>query len=245
MLPTALNRTTQYRLLVCILLLAGLLVAGTGVVPASAQPSASPGDTVHSTQSPLPLDLVENRSSDVRSGRTDPLARNRKDRQTARRWAGFATAVPLALGYIGQRWAERSRNSSETAYRRARRIEDVAFGVAAGGLLLGPSAGSFYAHDVKRGLRGILIRGGIAGATVHLYGRVSNLGGPNDLRPVLVLLVGTLLVGGSAAYDIVYSSAHSVEEYNEEIQARSGSVAVEPWYASTVQKPGLRIRVSF
>lgn len=39
MLSAPLSRSTQYRLLVCLLLLTGLLLAGAGVFPASAQPS--------------------------------------------------------------------------------------------------------------------------------------------------------------------------------------------------------------
>ncbi len=64
MFALPLSRTTRYRLFICLLLLAGLLVAGSGVLPAAAQqPDSSEADSMNRMDPPVRDISVDRKSS--------------------------------------------------------------------------------------------------------------------------------------------------------------------------------------
>lgn len=112
-----------------------------------------------------------------------------------------------------------------------------AFGV---GLLVGPSLGHFYAGDSQQAWIGIGLR--TVGGGVFLEGVASEIAAAEKSSgPNAATVVGALIVGGSAIYDIVTASG-SAREYNE---AHGLNAQVTPTVGPRGEQVGLALRVSF
>lgn len=90
------------------------------------------------------------------------------------------------------------------------------------GMIMGPSTGNFYANDYSRGLLGLVTRAAgvylLADASSEIFGRnFADALNVDDKKVSLTdtkMVVGQLLILGSAAYNII-SAGKSVKEYNE------------------------------
>ncbi len=97
------------------------------------------------------------------------------------------------------------------------------------GVVIGPGAGNLYAEDTRRAYRGILIRtGGIILATTAA---ASGLGGGSSeflgTNVQTMFFIGALTTVGSMVHSI-FSSRHSVEEYNERLMEPGWQFGIVP-----------------
>ncbi len=128
----------------------------------------------------------------------------------ARRKAVTGTLFPLAIG-IGATYIFDNNI-----------VETTGSWLAVYGLIMGPSAGNFYAKDYWRGFLGVAARLGggflIHNATRELVGRdMADVLGWDDKKVSLTgtrILIGGALILGSTLYNIISTKA-SVEQYNE------------------------------
>ncbi|MBN2731395.1 MAG: hypothetical protein JXR26_03090 [Balneolaceae bacterium] len=133
-----------------------------------------------------------------------------KNVDDARRKAVAGTLLPVAVG-IGA-----------ATFIESKTVETTGSMLAIYGLMMGPSAGNFYAKDYLRGMLGVAARVGggflILDATRELAGDdVADAVGWDDESVSLTdtkILIGSGLILGSAVYNIISAKA-SVNRYNE------------------------------
>jgi hypothetical protein len=136
-----------------------------------------------------------------------PPAADLPSPETAAAISAVSTLAPIAV------WAIHPSPETATA--------------VSGGVLLGPALGYFYGKVAVRGVQGILLRAGAA--TLGVAIAASDLGHPQTsdfaLTPLGVgaLLVGAIVVAGSAFYDVGVVGNH-VERRNGIRSPRIGMV---------------------
>lgn len=123
--------------------------------------------------------------------------------------------------------------------------------IALGGFIVGPSAGSIYADDWSRTIRGIIIRSGAfvtaaVGAVFVLDVAFGGNGSSGELGMIMVI-GGTITGVGSMLYDTFFSSRNSVEEYNQRAKLRHGKTTVQlyPWMRGNFEGAGLSAKINF
>ena len=118
--------------------------------------------------------------------------------------------------------------------------------LVAGGILLGPSAGLFYAGDSGRALRGIGLRAAGAGgmAVGGLMGIGAAVSGGSTAFPVALWIGGGLLVIGSMIYDTFFAAPAAVQEHNERVQHQQ-RVSVTPYVSPDGRERGLTVQIRF
>ncbi len=150
-----------------------------------------------------------------------------------------STLIPTGLGsYL----AYKGDNNGTAS------VQGIGIGMAVAGVLVGPSVGNFYAGDSRRGVNGILLRGG--GALLSLIGATmvmesidwnceedcsdNNTGGAD----VLFLYSGLVLISGSAIWNIV-TAPTSAKEFNRR------SVTFSPFINPRSRTAGINVGYQF
>jgi hypothetical protein len=112
------------------------------------------------------------------------------------------------------------------------------------GLIIGPSAGYFYAGQTHRAMKGFAIRTGVA-LTGCLVGSVAVSGGGLEAIPrgitVAAITSGVILIYG--IYDIA-AVAQSVERRNQIIRDRA-NIRLSPTYFADSGAAGMQLQVTF
>lgn len=141
-----------------------------------------------------------------------------------------ATVLPIGAGTL---LANAGNGSNDLA----------AFTLIMGGIIVGPSAGHFYADNRRRAWMGVGLRA--AGSAVMISGAVlveDELSGRGDLGNAgsLLALGGMLLTSGSAAYDL-FTAPRSAHAYN----VRNVRLSVQPTVNPSQKAAGLALSMRF
>jgi hypothetical protein len=153
-----------------------------------------------------------------------------KSETTALYWSLGATLIPIALGF-----------------KLEENVGDKAFIVVTLGLIVGPSAGHFYAEQMKRGLKSTGLRLGLSVITLIALGQASGSGGgiygyPSSGMGIIALGAGIVAVG-SAVYDI-FTAPRSARKHNELIK-KTGNVYFIPKIDIKEESCGLSVVYCF
>ena len=222
------------------ILLATLLTAALGLgsaSPADAQMSALPaGPSIGEVSAVSSSTLSSSNLQGVAARGVRPTGRLASDDEK-----GVGAAVGLSLAGTGGplvAGGALSRIDSEAG---------IMIGtLVAGGILLGPSAGLFYAGDSGRALRGIGLRAAGAGgmAVGGLMGIGAAVSGGSTAFPVALWIGGGLLVIGSMIYDTFFAAPAAVQEHNERVQHQQ-RVSVTPYVSPDGRERGLTVQIRF
>ena len=140
-------------------------------------------------------------------------------------WSVFGTLVPVGAG-----------------------MATKVFLLSVAGFMIGPSLGYIYGGETGRGLTGIGIRAGIAGATVLVtYAAVSGQKGWDafwsDLGAILIVgAIGGVAIIIDAAYDIL-NVGNYIKEKND--ARRRLSFAISPTYSLKTGSKGIAMQIHF
>ena len=147
-----------------------------------------------------------------------------KSESKALYWSLGATLIPVAVAIIGDTMVtvvDRIQNTSESD------SICVGFSMVIGwpvGIVIGPSAGHWYAGNEKRGLKSIALRTGLSILSASAFGAGAFVRfGGNDLPANILFGASAVFAGGvltSAVYDIV-TAPKSARLYNEKLKQQS------------------------
>lgn len=153
-----------------------------------------------------------------------------------------ATAVVLSLGAS----AVSVYTGIAIAGHQSWGIDLAGTTLIAGGLLVGPTAGSLYAGDTYRALRGIVARLVSAGAVVVGAGPMGGFRILNDSDPMglAVMFAGFGSFAITTLYDMFFSSRYSVRDYNEALNRQAGA-SLSPWVAPGGSGGGVSLDLRF
>ncbi len=156
-----------------------------------------------------------------------------KSRARARIYSVVFTTVPISLSRVASKGWALSDQSITSLF------------LISSGALFGPSAGSIYADDWSLARNGIYIRS--ACALVVLAGAVMREKYADDshLKSVgtVAQLTGLGFLAGSALYDIIFVSVHSVDYHNVRIRLDAGISTVSSLEKPMSVHPGFVLRL--
>lgn len=169
---------------------------------------------------------------------------------TAATLSALGTLVPVGIGLLW--WKVDQPNfrgtGGYTYYKPPNRVGPAV--LIAGGILLGPSLGHFYAGRMG----GVLLRAGLSVATPLLAGMILAAGAQNDggwfpsFDPGAVVLAGGIMAAG--AVTIAGSVVHDLATASQAARQRNGERAdgrlrVTPTYVPAARAVGFSVRASF
>lgn len=183
------------------------------------------------------------------------LARAQTDHRTrseatAATLSALGTLAPVGVGLLWWRFDQPNRREAGgyTYYDAPNRLGPAV--LIAGGILLGPSLGHFYAG--RKG--GVLLRLGVGVATPLLAGMLVAAGVTNDggwlpsIDPGAMVLAagimaaGAVTIAGSAVYDVATASKAARRRNGE---YAGGRIRVTPTYVPAARAVGFSVRASF
>jgi hypothetical protein len=158
-----------------------------------------------------------------------------KSRSTARMYSAVFTTVPIGLSRFASNGWQLSDQSITSMF------------LIASGAIFGPSAGSIYAEDwgiirngvISRSLSmSLIVTGSILNEKHSNDNHLSSLGRVFQIS-------GLVFFAGSALYDAIIVSAHSVDYYNASIRMGVGTSAVSKFHDEWNIYPDFRVQFFF
>lgn len=147
-----------------------------------------------------------------------------KSESAAVGWSLLSTFGPCALG-IGL-MAGGNSDSDEWSTR-----QDMGAVIFSAGVIIGPSAGYFYAQRPGRGVAGLGIRAAVAGGTAIVAGSVGSQGSfDSGLGAGLVALGGATLCFSLAVFDITRVD-NATRSYNQSLAGQRTLDIVPAYFA--------------
>lgn len=164
--------------------------------------------------------------------------------------SALGTLAPVGIGLLWWKFDQPNFRGTGgyTYYQPPNRVGPAV--LIAGGILLGPSLGHFYAGRMG----GVLLRAGLSVATPLLAGMILAAGVQDDggwfpsFDPGALVLAGGIMaagavaIAGSAVYDLATASNAARQRNGERA---SGRIRVTPTYVPAARAVGFSVRASF
>lgn len=168
------------------------------------------------------------------NGLVAPVNPELKSKKTARIYSAVFTAAPIALSRIASNGWKLSDQSITSMF------------LISAGVVLGPSAGSIYANDWNITKNGIISRTASLGLVVGGSLLREQYTDDNHIRSIgsVMQITGLVVFAGSAIYDIVRVSAHSVEYHNARVRLETGFSEISDLQGGVLFYPDAGIRVN-
>lgn len=141
--------------------------------------------------------------------------------------SGLGLLIPVSVGYY--------RLTDGTSD-----LDGATFAILAGGIIVGPAIGHFYAES-DRAWTGISLRlvSGLVSTGATYAAILFALGGENPILPVIIMTGGAIVAGTSAVLDIVRAPA-SAQAWNER-----HPLTVRPVFHPKTSSFGASVRLTF
>ena len=141
--------------------------------------------------------------------------------------SGLGLLIPLSVGYY--------RLTDGTSA-----LDGATFAILAGGVIVGPAIGHFYAES-DRAWTGISLRlvSGLVSTGATYAAILYAFGGENPILPVIIMTGGAIVAGTSAVLDVVRAPA-SAQAWNERHH-----LTVRPVFHPQTSSFGASVRLTF
>jgi len=158
-----------------------------------------------------------------------------KSRSKARMYSAVFTTVPIGLSRVASKGWKLSDQSITSMF------------LIASGAIMGPAAGSIYAEDWAIIRNGVITRSLSMSLAVTGSMLRENDSNDNHLLTVgrVLQLTGLVFFAGSALYDTIIVSAHSVDYHNANIRMGVGASTVATLHNEWTVYPDFRIHYFF